>query len=227
MLVSTQRPETLIPKKTQIKLRHVFTYLCQIFWIFSIQEDVLISFSMSDSQLLHYEALQQESSFRLLKLHPGTADDKLITTLIEVSFDDPTAEYEAISYTWGSAPPSCVVFCNDRSILLTPNCFDALKQLRRSSEVRWLWIDSICIDQFSVSERNHQVAMMGKIYRKAHQVIAWLGRGDKISHTAYQFLHKATDHIKETAKNEYDAADMDTEEDIWRILGAKSVQGTK
>lgn len=38
-----------------------------------------------------------------------------------------------------------------------------------------VWIDVICIDQQSVSKRNHQVRVMGSIYRRAISVIAWLG----------------------------------------------------
>ncbi|KAH8634294.1 hypothetical protein IG631_09694 [Alternaria alternata] len=39
-----------------------------------------------------------------------------------------------------------------------------------------LWIDAICIDQSRVEERNHQVAMMGKIYSLARKVLVWLGQ---------------------------------------------------
>jgi hypothetical protein len=39
------------------------------------------------------------------------------------------------------------------------------------------WIDALCIDQNSTKERNHQVALMEKIYRNAKLVIAWLGLG--------------------------------------------------
>ena len=39
----------------------------------------------------------------------------------------------------------------------------------------WLWVDQICIDQSSNKERNHQVAMMGDIYRRATETYMWLG----------------------------------------------------
>ena len=37
------------------------------------------------------------------------------------------------------------------------------------------WIDAICIDQGSRSERTHQVAQMSMIYSRAYRVITWLG----------------------------------------------------
>lgn len=39
----------------------------------------------------------------------------------------------------------------------------------------WFWIDAICIDQFNVAERNHQVRRMGSIYSQAESVLIWLG----------------------------------------------------
>ena len=38
-----------------------------------------------------------------------------------------------------------------------------------------LWIDAVCINQNDISERNHQVLLMGDIYRGATTVLSWLG----------------------------------------------------
>jgi hypothetical protein len=44
-----------------------------------------------------------------------------------------------------------------------------------------MWIDAVCIDQSSVSERNYQVAQMGAIYAAAALVIVWLGNSQPIA----------------------------------------------
>ncbi|MBE3048619.1 HET domain-containing protein [Candidatus Bathyarchaeota archaeon] len=41
----------------------------------------------------------------------------------------------------------------------------------------YFWVDAICIHQQNVSERNHQVRMMSRIYERAAFVLAWLGLG--------------------------------------------------
>ena len=46
------------------------------------------------------------------------------------------------------------------------NIFHALTRLP-TKEPRLLWIDAICINQEDKSERNHQVAQMGRIYAQA------------------------------------------------------------
>jgi hypothetical protein len=45
-----------------------------------------------------------------------------------------------------------------------------------------IWIDAICINQNDVQERNEQVGMMGDIYRKCTDVVAWLGDGGGEDH---------------------------------------------
>ena len=42
-----------------------------------------------------------------------------------------------------------------------------------------VWIDSVCINQAIVQERNHQVSLMGRIYSEATGVIVWLGEEDE------------------------------------------------
>ncbi|KAF0318470.1 heterokaryon incompatibility protein [Colletotrichum asianum] len=84
--------------------------------------------------------------------------------------------FEALSYVWG--PPSASHYLQLGALVLpiTANCDAALRHLRRASEDRILWVDSICIDQTpgGVQERNAQVAMMGDIYQVAKDVLVWL-----------------------------------------------------
>ncbi|KAL9612226.1 MAG: hypothetical protein Q9167_003175 [Letrouitia subvulpina] len=97
--------------------------------------------------------------------------------LDEVLLDE-EPRFEALSYTWENQEPSVSIKCAGQSFLVTPNCFSALRQLRKTNRVRMLWVDSICIDQTSIPERNQQVSMMGEIYRNADRVIVWLGESD-------------------------------------------------
>ncbi|KAF2000856.1 HET-domain-containing protein, partial [Amniculicola lignicola CBS 123094] len=105
-------------------------------------------------------------------------------------------EYEALSYTWGREPATerllvrrtiiaganCM---NDEEplrekekysiLLVRPNLMSALRHLRQLATNRIIWIDAVCINQESMSERSSQVKKMGDIYRLAHRVLVWLG----------------------------------------------------
>ncbi|KAJ4118920.1 hypothetical protein NW768_010660 [Fusarium equiseti] len=89
-------------------------------------------------------------------------------------------EYEAVSYTWatssGNRRKDHVIFIGNSWDMLpiTENCFDALKNCRLEDRDRYLWIDSICINQLDISERTHQVGMMREIYSAASRVLIYL-----------------------------------------------------
>jgi thioesterase domain-containing protein len=76
---------------------------------------------------------------------------------------------------------------------IRPNLFEALQAARslleKKPEVsRLLWIDAICVNQEDIPERNAQVAKMGRIYRDANHVLAWLGQRTKDSEVAFLSL---------------------------------------
>lgn len=86
-----------------------------------------------------------------------------------------TADYEALSYVWGSPAGSRPITVDGQSLPITNNCEEALRHLRLPAKARRLWVDAICINQKKVLEKNDQVKLMGDIYRAAKQTIVWLG----------------------------------------------------
>ena len=84
-------------------------------------------------------------------------------------------QYEAVSYVWGSNLKTHEILCSNKSLLVPYNWWKVLKHLRWPKKIRNLWVDAICIDQDSVSERSLQVAVMDKIYSRAKTVLIWLG----------------------------------------------------
>lgn len=128
------------------------------------------------------------NSIRVLRLEPAAVrNSPLRCSLEEVSLDT-FPEYSALSYAWEAQSPTCPVECGDGILYITLNCVTALQQLRHEGVTQTLWIDSICIDQTSVEERSHQVALMGEIYKLASRVIVWLGENDSSTEQAIQRL---------------------------------------
>ncbi|KAF2969073.1 hypothetical protein GQX73_g4520 [Xylaria multiplex] len=131
-----------------------------------------------------HEPLISTSSIRVLDLLPSLNRQAPIRCNIRrVELGGPGANYEALSYVWGERHGTIPITCNNRDLLVTPNCLAALIRLRRSLQTRTLWVDTICINQgadaIATAERNQQVAMMGKVYRSARGVIVWLGPGNE------------------------------------------------
>lgn len=122
----------------------------------------------------NYEDLPKGNAFRYLILQPGTAQDPLECSL-HTSFMDGAPHYEAISYVWGTDVLNQPVVCDGKTLFVTPNLSQVLRRLRLRDAPRTLWADSICINQGDLKEKGHQVAIMSMIYRKATQVLIYMG----------------------------------------------------
>ncbi|KAF5674098.1 heterokaryon incompatibility protein het-6 [Fusarium circinatum] len=140
-----------------------------------------------------YSDLPKGSCIRLLELSPGNRLEILSGRLFEVWWEQETCPpYSALSYTWadenGDTSLSNLIFLDEgqKVLRITRNCDRALRSLRHKSKSKLLWVDSICINQSSPSERSHQVGLMKIIYSKATTVHSYVGEtvcGDDLTGT--------------------------------------------
>ena len=94
---------------------------------------------------------------------------------------DTLVTYDALSYAWGTAPPSARCICDGNTILLRDNLDSALKYLRKPQHTRYIWIDYLCINQDDLIEKAVQIPRMRNIYSKASTVIVWLGESQAVA----------------------------------------------
>ena len=134
-----------------------------------------------------YQPITNPNSIRILKLAPSDGTTTLRCTLEEVSLDS-TPQYKALSYTWGTQASSKHMYYDGKILLVTENCEEILLHLRSATETVVLWIDAICINQRSEAERTQQIQLMGDIYKKAYQVLIWLGKQTKECELAFEYL---------------------------------------
>jgi hypothetical protein len=139
--------------------------------------------------LYEYQDLKDPKAIRILTLHPGSDEIPRAT----LSIRKPNEEYEALSWHWGDEDESETIQIKDdrgwSSLHIKPNLSVALKQLRHDSiTFRKLWIDAICMNQKSKTEKNAQVPMMAQIYSEATNVCVWLGEEEVGSATALKFI---------------------------------------
>lgn len=142
-----------------------------------------------DSQLRYtYTGLASERSIRLIYFPRSTiSDGRLSCTLKEVSLDS-SPTFQALSYTWGDGDSPCHLICEGQTIAVTQNLYNALAQLRTSSEELCIWIDAVCINQANVDEKSQQIPLMAEIYDRASNVLIWLGLESQGSVESMQYL---------------------------------------
>lgn len=119
-------------------------------------------------------------SIRLIRIASGLSVDGLIQCEMFHCFIG-KIDYVCLSYTWGETQDQHEILIDGKLFQVSKNLWAFLRATRlRHLELKGLcnlpyWIDAVCIDQRNLRERNHQVAVMGRIYSRASCVIVWLG----------------------------------------------------
>jgi hypothetical protein len=83
--------------------------------------------------------------------------------------------YRALSYAWGPEADACSIVLDGKKLPVRRNLHDFLATVDHGWTGPYLWVDQVCINQYALDERNHQVSIMADIYRNAFGVIVWLG----------------------------------------------------
>lgn len=134
-----------------------------------------------------YSALP-ERSIRLLELSSNVAGD-LIFNLNDVEVVQSPPFY-ALSYAWGTDEATESIACNGLTMKIRANLCEAIRTLFNTpiGIAIPIWIDAICINQQDDEEKAVQVSRMGEIYRRALQVVVWLGPSGEDSDLAMNWL---------------------------------------
>lgn len=178
-----------------------------------------------------YHALDHKRrTIRLLDIEAGPFDSALRCHLRHADLSS-NPEYVAVSYAWGrKCTATELLLLDGKPCYIRPSLCAMLQALRRASPMNadipdprpeTFWIDTFCINQNNINERNHQVRLMGDIYRQAHHVIVWLGNESNESDAAFDFMHDcrrlwANNHSpKEPSYDTYNAIDLLCHRDYW------------
>jgi hypothetical protein len=165
-----------------------------------------------------YAPLANNSTIRLLKVRPSLREDApLVCELLQVPLDGDMPKYASISYRWDdgttktennamSSPlsssstcpgpvsppsPSEIISVNGFRFAVFPNVLAILQDVRSIVVPCYFWIDSICINQDNLNEKEEQVALMRQIYEGSQDVIIHLG-GPPCLNTSLKQLNDVT-----------------------------------
>ena len=123
-----------------------------------------------------------------VRLIPG-GDARDIDPNYDEAEDKKKIPYHALSYTWGKAIESHIIWLEDKPFPIRANLYEFLKQCRPKEDSFFLWIDAICINQKDKDEKTLQVRRMRDIYKCAGQVLVCLGEAPGIG-AAMQLVYE-------------------------------------
>jgi hypothetical protein len=124
----------------------------------------------------HYD--NQIESFLNLGKAGGLTLDQLIDTLDISSAPERFLDIVGLNTSFERPLRKSQILLDGKPIEIGENLEKALRTLREIPEVRngtRIWVDSLCIDQDNIGEKNMEVKRMGDVYKNAERVISWLG----------------------------------------------------
>ncbi|KAF4446705.1 putative Heterokaryon incompatibility protein [Fusarium austroafricanum] len=190
----------------------------------------MIPRSSSTTRTYEYRTLQFRE-IRLLKLSHGSCDMPLYGTIYHAPVDS-TESYRALSYVWGTVNLDLAPYyinTPDGRITISLSLYLGLRAIRDASDEIILWIDAICINQMSNTEKAIQIRLLSSIFQSASQVVAWLGPEGDNSSVVINKLNSVAQHKKSSywpkvlRGNELDLFEIHLKgfnEDLWASLDA-------
>ncbi|KAK5651600.1 hypothetical protein OQA88_11873 [Cercophora sp. LCS_1] len=124
----------------------------------------------------HTPLAEPDKSIRLLHIQRDAATNAISFSLATVRCTRegrPVQDYEAISWRW-DAPGTCTLTISGANLPISSNMHGILQQLILGTvKERYVWIDSICINQTSEDEQKQQIRLMTTVYSHATRVLAF------------------------------------------------------
>ncbi|KFY91592.1 hypothetical protein V498_05395 [Pseudogymnoascus sp. VKM F-4517 (FW-2822)] len=152
----------------------------------------------TSSHAIEYRPLEKPTSIRIVMLQKGSRRDTIKCSIVHTELNE--IPYQALSYEWGLPNNDRTIRIDGCRVRIRRNLYEALVQIRSTTDTMVLWIDAFCINQADIPERNQQVTMMGKIYKGAKNVIVWIGVAWDNSDIAMEKL--ADDRFRDLVRSE-------------------------
>ncbi|KAK4225582.1 heterokaryon incompatibility protein-domain-containing protein [Podospora fimiseda] len=157
----------------------------------------VVKSSFRKQSYFNYEPLDQlHDSFRIIKLLPGPLSAPIECILTNERISSMEYKYDAVSYTWGKPATPRWIRLNQVPYMVQPNLLEAFRGIRSESEELLVWADVICINQTDITERNHQVGLMGNIHSKAKRVRMWLGPAADDSDFVLDYIQREVNNFR-------------------------------
>jgi len=128
-----------------------------------------------------------KDEIRILYIQPGHGDEQIECEIMSHKRTEDVA-YKALSYCWGTDSASCKILVQGSTLYIRNNLFLALQQIRDPNVVVSLWTDALCINQSNNDEKASQVTSLDDVYRRATDVIIWLGENNILTARAFELL---------------------------------------
>jgi hypothetical protein len=149
------------------------------------------------SSPLYQDLDQAKRETRLIVIEPGFDQEAIRCAMQTICLSErPLPTYETISYVWGDVALHGIVYVNGHKLDVPSSAEAVLRRMRYTDRSRTVWIDSVCINQASMEDRNYQVQLMCDIYSSTVSGLIWLGEDNDYAKEIVESLRALYDEAR-------------------------------
>lgn len=141
-----------------------------------------------------YTILPSPTSIRLLEIRSKLLGRTKYSFHVVELAEAPT--FDVVSHSRRDlVPRNHIILCDGKILKICADAKDAVKagkdigaKTSRKTKIRYIWIDSVCINPEDAMDRTVQISILPEILKKARNIIAWLGKKDAFTYDALKAL---------------------------------------
>jgi hypothetical protein len=176
----------------------------------------------SDEESDDEPPIPPERQLKLAVIEPSSDPDTPVRVTTNIFDIEKAPLYEALSYAWGdsrkvisytrtdgppyaestgggaSAPVMVPILLNGNTVHIRKTLHQALLALRQRETKTTIWIDALCTNPVEIQKRAEWSLQLKEIYKRAREVVIWLGEGDEETLRGIQYLRDfGEEHFRE------------------------------
>lgn len=114
---------------------------------------------------------------------------------VSIALEKPVS-YTALSYVWGAPILDQTITLDSGPINITSGLATAMRYLRSTERNVSLWIDQICINQNSKSDKERQIPLMRFIYGHSTNTLIWMENPEGNADLAFKLLDRISSRFR-------------------------------
>ncbi|KAJ2897978.1 hypothetical protein MKZ38_004246 [Zalerion maritima] len=119
----------------------------------------------------------------------------------------------ALSYAPGDASKTVPIYVNNRTVQVPAELADVLQHFEHDRLALRVWADAVCINPVNVFEKDYLMGMTSEIFRRAEEVLVWLGKGGNGSDSSMRTLAEIGNEAVQARAEAWIKAEHN--EDLW------------
>lgn len=160
------------------------------------------NFDVHSLPTYEYEPLDRaQNQIRLLSLLP-VPEEPITCRLYDVNLSPQVKSFDVLSYASNLSGLHSTIEINEKCLVIPAELGIALQHLRLEHRRRLIWVDTICVDESNIEERNDPLRHLETNHTSVRSLLVWLGESSDSSKEFFKLMRRYEGAVSEDEERE-------------------------